>query len=94
MGTRTAQFDSACRMEVHVRTFRVRRPNGADTLVDEIQEFVDVSPRRNGTDHIPGPKRLALRTGEPIYRVDELTLQNARDGEVLRIIEEVSPLTP
>ena len=60
-------------------------------LVDEYCEFVDMSPRRSGTDYLPGPKRLALRTGEPVTLLDEITLQNARTGEVLRLIGKVSP---
>ena len=74
-----------------VRILRVKRPTGAEALVDEYCEFVDMSLRRTGTDYLPGPKRLALRTGGAINVIDELTLQDARSGEVLRVLEAVSP---
>ena len=50
-----------------------------------------MSLRRTGTDYLPGPKRLALRTGGAINVIDELTLQDARSGEVLRVLEAVKP---
>jgi hypothetical protein len=78
-------------MEEVTRTIRVKRPSGAEALVDEVQEFVDMSPRRSGEDYLAGPKRLVLRTGEPVNRIDELTLQNARSGEILRVIGSDSP---
>ena len=78
-------------MNVLVRTLRVRRPNGAEALVDEYCEFVDVSPRQTGAEYLPGPKRFTLRTGEPVSVLDELTFQNVRTGEVLRILGPVSP---
>jgi hypothetical protein len=73
-------------MERVVRTFRVKRPAGLEALVDEIHEFVGMSPRRSGVDYLPGPKRRALRTGEPVNLIDELTLQNARTGEILQVL--------
>ena len=50
-------------MEVLVRSYRTRRPNGAELLVDEYWDFVDTSPRFTGTSYAPGMKRLALRSG-------------------------------
>lgn len=80
-------------MDVLVRTIRARRPNGREVLVDEYWDFVDMSPRRSGTDYVPGQKRFMLRSGEPIRELEEETLQNGRTGEVLHVLGAVSPLS-
>lgn len=71
-------------MEILARTHRATRPGGAEAVVNEYWQMVDHSPRRNGTDWLPGPKRFALATGEAVHRVDEYTFQVARTGEILR----------
>jgi hypothetical protein len=69
-----------------VRTIRVTRPAGGEALVDEIHEFVDMSLRRSRADYPARPEAGVLRTGEPVNLIDELTLQNARTGEILRVV--------
>ena len=80
-------------MEVLVRTLRAKRPDGGEVMVDEYWDFVDMSPRRSGTDYVPGQKRFMLRSGEPIRELEEETLQNGRTGEILLVLGAVSPLT-
>ena len=71
-------------MEILTRTHRASRPGGAVVVVNEYWQMVDYSPRRNGTDWLPGPKRFALGTGEVLRRVDEYTFQVVRTGDTLR----------
>ena len=71
-------------MEILARTHRASRPGGTQVVVNEYWQMVDHSPRRNGTDWLPEPKRFALETGEVLRRVDEYTFQVIRTGEVLR----------
>ena len=79
-------------MEVLVRSYRARRPNGAELLVDEYWDFVDTSPRFTGTSFVPGMKRLALRSGGDVRQLDETTFQLASTGELLTDARAVSPL--
>ena len=72
-----------------MRTFRARRPNGVEVLVDEYWDFIDMSPRQSGTDYVPGMKRFMLRTGEPVSVLGEGTMQNGRNGEVLLVLGEI-----
>jgi hypothetical protein len=71
-------------MEILARTHRPSRPGGTAVVVHEYWQMVDYSPRRNGTDWLPGPKRFSLETGEDVRRVDEYTFQVVRTGEILR----------
>jgi hypothetical protein len=71
-------------MEILSRTHRASRPGGTQVVVNEYWQMVDHSPRRNGTDWLPGPKRFALETGEVVRRVDEYTFQVVNTGEILR----------
>jgi hypothetical protein len=71
-------------MEILARTHRARRAGGAEVVLNEYWQMVDHSPRRNGTDWLPGPKRFALETSEGLRRVDEYTFQIVRTGEILR----------
>lgn len=71
-------------MEILARTHRATRPGGAEVIVHEYWQMVDHSPRRNGTDWLPGRKRFVLATGEDLRRVDEYTFQIVRTGEILR----------
>ena len=80
-------------MEVLVRTYRARRPNGAELLIDEYWDFVDTSPLFSGTSYIPGGKRLSARAGGEVRQLDETTFQLVRSAEILTGIEVVSPLT-
>ena len=79
-------------MEVLVRSYRARRPNGAEVLVDEYWDFVDTSPRFTGTSYVPGMKRFALRSGGDVRQLDETTFQLASSGELLTDVRPVSPL--
>lgn len=79
-------------MEIRVRTTRARRPGGSEVLIDEYWTMVDHSPRHDGSNFLPGPKRLALRTGETVHKLDEFAFQIAATAEVLIALGEVSPL--
>ena len=79
-------------MEVLIRSYRARRPNGAELLVDEFWDFVDTSSRFTGTSYVPGMKRLALRSGGDVRQLDETTFQLASTGELLTDAHPVSPL--
>ena len=79
-------------MEVLVRTYRARRPNGAELLIDEYWDFVDTSPLFSGTSYVPGMKRLAARSGGEVRTLDESTLQLVESGEILTDVQPVSPL--
>ena len=70
-------------MEILVRTHRARRPGGTEVVIHEYCRMVDHSPRGNGTDWLPGPKRFAIQTGEPLRRVDESTFQVIATGEIV-----------
>lgn len=78
-------------MEIRVRSTRARRPGGGEVLVDEYWEMVDHSARYDGSDYLPGSRRLALRTGEPVIRLDEIAFQVVATAEVLIALGEVSP---
>lgn len=80
-------------MEVLVRTYRARRRDGTELLIDEFWDFVDTSPRFTGTGYVPGMKRLALRSGGGVHELDETTFQLASTGELLTDVCPVSPLT-
>jgi hypothetical protein len=77
-------------MEVLVRSYRTRRPNGAELLVDEYWDFVDTSPRFTGTSYAPGMKRLALRSGGEVRQLDETAFQLVSSGELLTDVRVVS----
>jgi hypothetical protein len=77
-------------MEVLVRSYRTRRPNGAELLVDEYWDFVDTSPRFTGTSYAPGMKRLALRSGGEVRQLDESAFQLVSSGELLTDVRVVS----
>jgi hypothetical protein len=53
--------------------------------------MVDHSALSNGTDFLPGGRRLALRTGEPVRRIDELVFQLVSTGEILTILSITAP---
>ena len=74
-------------MEVLVRTYRARRPNGVEVLVDEYQEMIDTSARFTGESYAPGGRRFVLRTGETVHKIDEGIYQVARTGEVVMALE-------
>ena len=73
-------------MEILARTHRASRPGGAEVVVNEYWQMVDYSPRRYGTDWLPGPKRFALESGEVLRLVDEFTFQVVRTGEILSTV--------
>ena len=76
-----------------MRTYRTKRPDGAELLVDEFWDFVDTSPRFTGDNYVPGMKRLALRSGGEIRQLDEATFQLVSSGELLTNPEAISTLT-
>jgi hypothetical protein len=71
---------------VLVRTHRTQRPGGGFAVVNEFWEMVDHSPLRNGIDWLPGGRRYALQSGEPVRAVDEITFQLVATGEILRLL--------
>lgn len=73
-------------MEILIHTHRARRPGGTEVVVHEYCRMVDHSPRRDGTDWLPGPKRFALATGEALRRIDEYTFQVIDTGEIVRTL--------
>lgn len=80
-------------MDVLVRTYRTKRPNGADLLVDEYWDFVDISPRFTGTSYVPGMKRFASREEGDVRQIDDATFQLVSTGDILTDVCPVSPLT-
>ena len=71
-------------MEILARSHPASRRDGSPVQVNEYWQMVDYSPRRNGTDWLPGPKRFALEDGDALRRVDEYTFQVVRTDEILR----------
>ena len=49
-------------------------------------QMVDHSPRLNGTDWLPGPKRFALHSGEVLRRIGDYTFQIIDTGEIVRAL--------
>ena len=88
---RCTRFILSSAIEIRVRTIRARRPGGGEVLVDEYWTMVDHSPRHDGSDYLPGPRGLALRTGSTVQRLDECTFQITSTAEVLVALGEVSP---
>jgi len=78
-------------MEVHVRSFKTRRPGGGLLVVDEFWEMVDHSPLSNGSDYLPGGKRFAVKGGEAVRRVDEAVFQLVSNGEILTVLSIAPP---
>lgn len=70
-------------VEVLMRTFRAKRPGGAEVSIAEYWTMVDTSPRFDGSNMVPAGKRYALTTGEPLRKVDEGVFQLTATGEVL-----------
>lgn len=77
-------------MEVLVRAYRARRPNGQSVVVHEHWDFIDTSPTFSGTGFLPAGKRLALPGGEAVRQLDEMTMQIVATGEMLRDPHPVS----
>jgi hypothetical protein len=73
-------------VEVLVNSSRARRPNGEEVLVDEYRDMVDTSPLFSNTDLVPGMKRLALRTGEPVHKIEEGVFQLVQTGEIITAV--------
>ena len=59
------------------------REHGTAVVVHEYWTMVDHSPLRNGAEWLPGPKRFALVSGEPVRRIDETTFQVLATGLIL-----------
>ena len=74
-------------MEILVRSYRARRPGGTDAAVHEYCEMIDHSLLRNGSDWLPGAKRYALSTGEPLRPIDAGTFQLLATGELVILME-------
>lgn len=73
-------------MEILIRTHRASRPGRTEVVVYEFCQMVDHSPRRNGTDWLPGPKRFVLQSGEALRRIDDYTFQIIDTGEIVRTL--------
>ena len=72
------------RVEVPVHKHKVRRANGAQDMIFEFWDFVDMSARGTGTSWVPsGAKRRELRTGEAVRQLDDGIFQIAATSEVL-----------
>ena len=70
-------------MEVLVNSSRARRRNGDEVLVDDYRDMVDTSLLFSNTDLVPGMKRLLLRTGEPVRKIEDGVFQLVDTGEII-----------
>ena len=71
------------------KSYRVRRPNGQEDIVDVYQTYISAASIDNPNGEIAGLKSAKLRNGRSVNHVNETTFKDIFPEEELVVIEEL-----
>ena len=70
-------------------SYRVRRPNGQEEIVDVYQGYISAATQDDPHAEMAGMKSAKLRNGGSVNFIDATTFKDLFPAEELKVIEEL-----